>query len=230
MHWQEEQEERQAKRHSSKVVDAGFRVQCARLPVDNAYALQQALLEALPWLKNEPQVAIHTLQGAESGNGWIRPEQRDAYVELPKRARLRLRLPSHRLDDAQALEGRNLDVGGHQLSVRDKTMTVRPLNGLPTVFARHMIDEGDDEDAFIDQVAEWLKAIGIQAPRLMGGRQHELSAPDGLIKTRSLMIDGLERGDSLHLQEEGLGAWRMLGCGIFLPHKDIKAVYESSVP
>lgn len=226
MHWREDQSESTKKQHGFNVVDVGFRILCSRLPVDNAYALNLALLDVLPWLADEPLAAVHTLQGAESGNGWIRPERRGAYVELPKRARLRLRLPRRRLDDARALENRALDLDGRRLLVRDGTMTVRSLNGLPTVFARRVASEADDEDVFLDGVAERLAQSGIHAPRLMGGRTHELSTPDRLIKTRSLMIDGLERDESLQLQEEGLGEWRMLGCGIFLPHKNIKAVYD----
>ena len=38
------------------------------------------------------------------------------------------------------------------------------------------------------------------------------------------MIDGLSVEDSLRLQREGLGPGRMLGFGVFLPHKGIDAV------
>ena len=226
MHWQEDHQEHAPPQPISQVVDVGFLVRCQRLPVDNAYALQQALLKALPWLVHEPQAAIHTLQGAASGNGWIRSEQHGAYVELPKRARLRLRLPLHRLNEVQALAGQTLDVAGHHVMVRHKPMTARPLNGLPTVFAHYVVSHSGDESDFLDRVAAQLKEKNIRAPRLLSGKQHEISTPAQLIKTRSLMIDGLERADSLRLQEEGLGEWCMLGCGIFLPHKDIKAVYD----
>ena len=112
------------------------------------------------------------------------------------------------------------------MEVQAHSISLRPLHGLPTVFARHLLSPDGNEDIFIDRVAGQLEAMGIDAPRLIGGREHEISTPEGLIKTRSLMVDGLERNDSLRLQEEGLGTWRMLGCGIFLPHKDIKAVYD----
>jgi hypothetical protein len=35
------------------------------------------------------------------------------------------------------------------------------------------------------------------------------------------MLAGLTREQSLLLQQSGLGAGRKLGCGLFIPHKDI---------
>jgi hypothetical protein len=38
------------------------------------------------------------------------------------------------------------------------------------------------------------------------------------------MIADLTSQDSITLQEQGLGEGRKIGCGLFVPHKDIKAV------
>jgi len=51
--------------------------------------------------------------------------------------------------------------------------------------------------------------------------------PDGSIFTRSLMVADLEPEQSVRLQQIGLGEGRTIGCGLFIPHKGIKAVKET---
>jgi hypothetical protein len=41
------------------------------------------------------------------------------------------------------------------------------------------------------------------------------------------MIADLDTAASVMLQEKGIGPHRHLGCGIFIPHKGIKAVGEA---
>ncbi|MBV5275414.1 MAG: type I-MYXAN CRISPR-associated protein Cas6/Cmx6, partial [Lamprocystis purpurea] len=47
---------------------------------------------------------------------------------------------------------------------------------------------------------------------------------NGAITTRSLLLAGLKPDESLRLQQQGLGLHRLMGCGIFIPHKGIDAV------
>jgi hypothetical protein len=54
-----------------------------------------------------------------------------------------------------------------------------------------------------------------------------MTFPDGEIFTRSLMVADLEPEQSVRLQQIGLGAGRTFGCGLFIPHKGIKAVKEN---
>jgi hypothetical protein len=42
------------------------------------------------------------------------------------------------------------------------------------------------------------------------------------------MIADLKTDESLALQQFGLGEGRKLGCGLFLPHRGIDAVYDST--
>jgi len=42
------------------------------------------------------------------------------------------------------------------------------------------------------------------------------------------MIADLKPGESLSIQQFGLGEERKLGCGLFLPHRGIDAVYDST--
>jgi hypothetical protein len=40
----------------------------------------------------------------------------------------------------------------------------------------------------------------------------------------SLMLHGLSVADSLRVQRAGIGPHRLLGCGIFVPHRSAAAV------
>ena len=226
MQWEEPDEPRAAP-VSEAVADLRFRVRCRALPVDHAADLSAALQALLPWLADEPQAGVHAMHGAESGNGWLRPDDPAALLPLSRRTRLALRLPRARIAAAAELMGRRLRVGAHELTVAAEPARVHPLRGWPTLFARYVAPErgpAPEEEAFLRQCMAQLDALGVAAPRLMSGRAHPVAAPGGALHCRSLMLDGLAPADSLRLQERGFGAGRLLGCGLFLPHKSIAPV------
>lgn len=201
------------------IVDAVFAIACPSLPVDHAYALQQAIQDALPWFAEEPHAGLHTVHGAASGSGWMRPEGADALLQLSHRARLALRLPRHRSEDAAALLGRTLQVAGWPLHV--EKMALRPLSRITTLFARCVVLDTPDEAAFVSTAICELGALGIRAERMVCGRVTPVATPARTYQARSLMLAGLTLEQSLLLQQSGLGAGRKFGCGLFIPHKDI---------
>ena len=202
-----------------QIVDAVFAIDCPTLPVDHAYALSQAVEAALPWFAEEPRAGLHTVHGAASGSGWTRPEGADALLQLSQRARLALRLPASRLQDAAALSGRTLEVAGWPLRVGK--MTPRPLARITTLFSRCVVLEAPDEEAFIEMATAELATLGIRAERMLCGRVTPVATPSRTYEARSLMLAGLSLEHSILLQQAGLGAERRLGCGVFIPHKDI---------
>jgi len=202
-----------------EIVDAVFAISCRSLPVDHAYALQQAIQEALPWFVHEPHAGLHTVHGAASGAGWLRPEGEDARLQLSHRAKLVLRLPAHRVQEAAALVGRTLQVAGGPLGV--EKMALRPLSRLTTLFSRCVVLAEGDETVFVSAAIAELGALGIRAERMVCGRVTPVATPERTYQARSLMLAGLALEQSLLLQRCGLGAGRTLGCGLFIPHKDI---------
>jgi CRISPR-associated protein Cas6 len=202
-----------------QIVDAVFAIACRSLPVDHAYALQQAIEEALPWFAQEPSAGLHTVHGAASGSGWMRPEGADALLQLSHRAKLALRLPAHRAQEAAALVGHTLQVAGWPLRV--EKMTLRPLSRITTLFSRCVVLAADDEVAFVSAATGELGALGIRAERMVCGRVTPVATPERTYQARSLMLAGLGLEQSLLLQRSGLGAGRKFGCGLFIPHKDI---------
>lgn len=205
----------------AEIVDAVFAISCRSLPVDHAWALFRAVESALPWFGAEQAAGLHTIHGGETGAGWMRPEGPEARIELPRRAKLALRLPRHRLEAAAAgLLGRTLDVAGCPLAV--ERLALRPLARIATLFSRSVtLAETQDEPAFLEAAAAALGELGVRPERMLCGRAAEVATPAHLYRTRSLMVAGLAPEQSLRLQEHGLGPGRTLGCGLFIPHKDI---------
>ncbi|MHB8551490.1 MAG: type I-MYXAN CRISPR-associated protein Cas6/Cmx6, partial [Acidiferrobacterales bacterium] len=180
---------------SDDVVDVVFAMSCRCLPVDHAHALRQALHEALPWLGDDERAGIHPVHGAESGNGWMRPDNPADLLYLSRRAKLALRLPGHQVGHAGALSGRVIDVGGYPLTVG--ASTVRRLSPITTIFARHVVigDEAD-ERAFLAETVKRLGAMDVHPKKFLCGMEKIIATPDGGMRTRSLMLADLTVDES----------------------------------
>ncbi len=211
---------------SQTVIDLSCQIDCRNLPVDHAWALSQAVLAVLPWIPAEPGAGVHTIHVAESGNGWMRPESADALLCLSRRTRLVLRVPRHRADEARALAGQTLDVAGHPLKVGPATE--KPLTAIPVVFSRYVVSApGQDENAFLAAMLQEIGGLGFKPKKMLCGIEKSLATPEGPVRTRSLMIADLEPDESVILQQLGLGPLRHMGCGLFLPHKDIRELKQA---
>jgi len=208
------------------VVDLVFHIKCPILPIDHAYALSTALLQALPWIADEEQAGIHLVHGASSGHGWTRPEDPAREVlHLSRRTRLRLRLPKYRLEDASELTGRTLEIDGHAMEIGKSS--VHLLSAISTLFARYILtQEAIDEEQFLERVAGELAGHDIPCRKMLCGIPHTHAFPDGPVFTRSLMVAELDPEQSIRLQQQGLGGGRKTGCGLFIPHKGIRPVKE----
>lgn len=208
------------------VTDIAFQIQCRTLPVDHAWALATAVQTVLPWLSSEPGAGVHTIHVAESGNGWMRPEGAGNLLMLSRRTKLTLRVPQHRVEAARMLHGQTLAVASHAMVIEQSTL--KPLLAFPAVFARYVAcDAGQDENAFLSAMVVELEHLGIRPMKMMCGMEKALASPEGPVRTRSLMIADLTPRESLCLLQQGLGPRRFMGCGLFLPHKDIKEVGQA---
>jgi len=223
--WQDDGDDRKPDR-SEQVVDLSFKLNCQCLHVDHTAALHQAIDAALPWFNEEPLAGLHLVYLAGSQNGWMKPEEPDELLYLSRRTRLTLRVPIEKIPQALALTGQALDIAGNQMTVGEATE--KPVLVSDILLARHVIaHDDDDENEFLKTSATQLKALNIQFRKLLPGKQLNLRGPNGIIKTRSLMVADIELDDSLIMQEQGLGEGRSYGCGLFIHQKGIKAVNEN---
>ena len=209
-------------------IDVAFRLSGRWLPVDHACALRGAVVKTLPWLVHEPDAGIHSIHGAASGNGWERPGRgAGEMLPLSRRARLLLRVPVGRAEETAALCKRHLDIDGCEIVTGARQP--RPLTPAATVFARYVVDEeGGDEDRFVERVASALEALSVPARKLLCGRSHRIESARTVLCARSLLIADLAPGESLTVQCRGIGPGRLLGCGLFMPHKGIGPVRRAA--
>lgn len=223
MFWQDDEQNENI--DSDDVVDLLFSIECKHLPVDHAYDLSSAILQILPWLAEEPCAAIHQIHVAASQNGWERPDSGE--LCLSRRTKMTIRVPAHRIDDTEELVGQTLDIAGNRLKIGKSKQ--RELSPLTTIFTRYLVAERlDDENTFLQRQARILGEKGITIRKALCGIAKDIATPEGPIPTRSLMLAELSVEESLQLQKEGLGPHRMLGCGIFTPHKGIDAVKKTA--
>ncbi len=221
MFWQEDDHSTKA---ISDIVDVLFRIRCRELPVDHVWRLSRALRDAAPWLDEDPLIAIHEIRVAGSQNGWERPDpEAGQQLVLSKRTRMTIRMPRERLEQARALDGVTIEIAGNPLTIGD--FKTRELSKLRTLFSHHIVSAPDeDENAFLERISNELSERGIRIRKALCGKPDHIDTPDGPLLTRSLMLADLATDESIELQERGIGEHQKIGCGIFIPHKDIEAV------
>lgn len=207
------------------VADVLYAIECRRLPVDHAYALSDALARALPWMAEEPLLAVHTIHVAGSQNGWERPAHgTESHLLVSRRTRLTIRAPKHRIGPLlETLPDTRLEIGGEPLRVG--AGKVKPLSRETTLFARYVAAAtAEDEDAFLANADRALGEMGIRMRKALCGKSTPLETPRGPLPTRSLLLANLSLEESFQLQRLGLGPNRLMGCGVFIPHKGVDAV------
>jgi len=224
MYWQEDQDKGEHFVVPEDVQDLLFSITCRDLPLDHGFVLKQQILQHLPWLQDEPLAAIHQIHVAESANGWMRPENTETEVLcVSRRTKMTIRLPVSRLKDVAALTGKTLDIQGHSLKVG--SFSTRKLSRLTTIFARYVDTDGtEDETEFLGNMQQQLLQKNIRVKKMMSGRLLTHQTDDGIILTRKLMVSDLTVEESVLLQEQGIGNQKLMGMGIFMPHKGIDAV------
>jgi CRISPR-associated protein Cas6 len=222
MHWQVDEDDIDQYVLPDDVVDLQYSIDCKTLPVDHAHALSTAIQQALPWFADDDSAALHLIHGADSGNGWERPEAADDVIYLSRRTRLILRLPAERVEDARVLSGQLLDVAGNPLAVG--SASIRQLSITSSLYARHaVVAPGEDEDAFLQRIVNEMRAMGLRINKALCGKEHSLATPEGALLTRSLLVADLSFDDAVTLQQRGVGekAYKKLGCGLFIAHKTV---------
>lgn len=204
-------------------IDLAFGLAGATIPLDYGYALFSALCRVVPGLHGDRRVGVHPVRGVR-----LAPRR----LTLVPQSRLRLRLPSEEVATYLALAGSFLDLDGDRVSVG--IPRVEPLRPTPTLAARlvtigHFVDPGPFEES----VRRQLESLGVSAepsfvPEADPSREGRPTRRVVRIKGRrivgyALRIEGLTAGESLLVQEQGLGSRRRMGCGVFVADRRTKA-------
>ncbi len=228
MFWEEDEDKSIPYQIPDDVVDISFAIKCKKLHLDHAWQLSEAIQAELPWAKDEKLLGIHHIHVAETGNGWLRPDDtEDAFLWPSRRTRFYLRIPDSRIEDAEQLAGKTISVQGN--SITFGTSKIKKLTNASVIFSRHVTtSEDEDEDTFLNRMHQQIFDLtGVKVRKLICGKSSVIATPDTKLPVRHLMIADLESQSSITIQQFGLGDNRILGCGLFLPHKGIKSLHTT---
>lgn len=207
--------ENKPEEYTPRMIDLQFDLVGTTIPTENAQSLADALLRLLPWLGEDAGTGIQHLKGAETNTG-------DASLNINRRTKLFIRVPKARVDDMQRLVGQTLDLTGHPLQIG--SFKTRAFSPFANIYA-HFVDTGSaTEEQFVQDVMRELDGRFQLRCGFICGKQQTLQSASGPLYGYSLMLHDVPPHKSLQLQDEGMGRNRLLGCGIFIPHKSIAPV------
>lgn len=203
-------------------LDILFRVTGAEVPTDHGYALFSALSGILEtetdrWMHGNPHIGLHTIRGRSLGNG---------RRLIGHNARLGLRLPSDLLPRTLNLAGKGLDLEGCKLRVG--VAETRALVPAATLHCRNVTTKnGHDPARFDAEIARQVASLRIRGRvfRVPKGfsRSGRRDPSRRIVRVKGKRIVGyamlateLTAGESIRLQECGLGGRRRMGCGVFV--------------
>lgn len=196
---------------SPTTVDVVFPIEGHYLVRDHAQELMQVLCQRLPWLVTEAQAGIHPIKLVPGS---------DPVALLSRRSVLMLRVAIERVPELSFLAGHDLMVADQRL--RLGTPHRRELQAHATLYAYKVAADSADEVVFMAQAARELAELGIAGERVCGLHQ-KLLLTHGVMHAFSLMLHALPPDQSLRVQQTGIGPHRLLGCGLFVPHKSAAA-------
>ncbi len=207
--------ENKPEEYAPRMIDLQFDLVGSTIPADNAQLLSDAIRALLPWLGEDGGSGIQHLKGAETNSG-------DASLNINRRTKLYMRVPKSRVDDMQRLSGQTLNLAGHPLQIGG--FKTREFSPFANIYA-HFVDTGSStEEQFVQDVMRELDGRFQLRCGFICGKQQTLQSAAGPLTGYSLMLHDVPPHKSLQLQDEGMGRNRLLGCGIFIPHKSIAPV------
>lgn len=190
------------------ILDLKFQVFGDVINVDHGYSLFSAISRLLPEFHESLDVGLGLIRGRYIGDGLL---------SLMPGSRLVFRLPAGRLAVYINLAGKTLDVDGHRLRVG-----VPNSHGLvpATTLYSHLVStrNGQDQQRFEKEIARQLQSSDCRG-KVTTGKRRTVTIHSRQVVGYSLLVSELTAGESITLQEHGLGGRRKMGCGFFEPWK-----------
>ncbi len=198
-------------------VDLDFNIMGETLPADHGYGLYSAIAHLCPQVHEQEGLSILTITGIPDKKGKI---------FLTERSHLRIRLPYDCMPMVYHLAGKQLTIGSHSIRLGiPQIFMLRPGSRLRARIVT--IKNHQEPESFLEAVRLQLAALGVVGeaiiPLDVEGRPARKTIK---IKTYSVVGFGLEvsdlsEEDSIKLQISGLGGKHRMGCGVFVPMKEL---------
>lgn len=201
-----------------QVVDVSFPVQGNSLPLDHGYALYSAVSRVLgPASHGANGIGIHPIRGRR-----VEPDR----LQLGEMSALCIRTQVDAIPELLKLAGQSVQVAGDMIRLgAPKTYALTPA---ATLGAHLVTIKGFREpELFLEAALRQMEFLGITGQaripiRASGPHEGEptrrvLRIKDKTVVGFALVVGALVAGDSLLLQQRGLGGRRHMGCGLFDP-------------
>lgn len=193
---------------ANSFINLHFQVIGKQLKVDHGFSLHAAISRVLPVFHDDREVGIRLLRGKYVGDGML---------DISPWSSLLFRLPVSGLPSYIPLAGKTLEVTGALLRVGvPQTSTLIPSVALYA----HLVTtrNGQDPSRFKDEIGRQMESMGVKG-RFSVGNRRTFQVHGKQVVGYSMLVDELTAGESITLQERGLGGRRKMGCGFFEPWK-----------
>ena len=200
-------------------IDVIFPLKGKLLPLDNGYLIYSALSHLCPNIHKLDNIAIHPIAGKPN---------RYKQLKLTQRSKLKIRIPLEQIPSIyQFLVEQTFKIGANkfQIGVPDEYKAITPA---PSLYSRLVIIRGSRKPQdFIEAAQRQLEELGII------GKVNLLQKQNGQLQCRQLVmrkeegtfaligygveVSDLSEGDSIKLQQHGIGGKRKMMCGVFVP-------------
>jgi CRISPR-associated protein Cas6 len=198
-------------------VELSFGVIGETLPADHGYGLYSAIVHLCPQVHEREGLSILTIAGIPDRKGKI---------FLTERSHLRIRLPYDCMPMVYHLAGKQLSIGSHSIRLRiPQIFTLYPGSRLRARIVT--IKNHQEPESFLEAARLQLAALGVVGevivPLDVEGKPARKTIK---IKNYSVVgfgveVSGLSEEDSIKLQISGLGGKHRMGCGVFVPMKEL---------
>lgn len=209
---------------NNNVCDLSFPISSGIVPLDHGYILYSALSEILPEIHKADWLLIFPLSGKKIGNNSLL---------LTDTSQIRLRFPLEHINTILKLQNKTIKIKDKIFSLKDPT--IHGLKYIKNLFSRkvyiNVSDKPIDENNKIEfekfkinfqkSVEKQLNELNISGNINILGRQR-IKIKDNILITFSVLIENLNKEDSIKLQSYGIGGKHKMGCGIFRPAKENK--------
>ncbi len=199
-------------------VELSFGVVGQTLPADHGYGLYSAIAHLAPQIHQQDGLSILTIAGIPDKQGQI---------FLTERSHLRIRLPYECMPTIYHLAGKRLTIGGHSIQLGiPQIFMLRPAERLRARIV--IIKNYQEPESFLQAAKLQLADLGVMGEVILP-LNTEGKADRKTIKIKTytvvgfgLEVSGLSEEDSIKLQVSGLGGKHRMGCGVFMPMKEVK--------
>ena len=189
---------------SEPKVDLTFKIVGKSLPVDHGFALYAGVGRVLPFIHEDCELGVRLIRGRYIGGG---------VLDVSPHSELVLRVPAGEIARYLPLTGKTLHVLGHDLAVG--VPTVMPLVPAAALYAQLVTTKnGHDQERFEAEARKQMAAGGVNGGFSVGKRR-TFEIHGKKVVGYSMLVSGLNAGESIALQERGIGGRRKMGCGFF---------------